>query len=461
MKSIPKLMRRCMELLLISGVLILFLNISLLILLGSYNTSTQSPWTTASQAGAALQKTEQGYSLPDDISASLARQNIWAVFIDDTTRQVMWHTENLPDNVPMQYTLSDISDLSLGYLNTSPTFPAKADGGLIILGYSEHSYWKPPRTSIDYQLIRHTPQMLLIVLSCNVILILAIYVSVNTKFFKSVNPIVEGVQTLSAGEQVHVREDGLLSEIAVNINRTSDVLQSQKRMLKKKETARANWIAGVSHDIRTPLSMVMGYAGQLENDENLTKAERAKAAVITRQSEKMKNLINDLNLASKLEYNMQPLQSKPENVTALVRQVAADFMNMDIDSKYPISLDTGELNTCMLYADKDLLKRAVTNLIQNSINHNENGCSIYVSISAKQGRCHILVEDDGIGTDDEELYKLNNAPHYMVCDGQIAGQRHGLGLLIVRQIAAVHGGTVEMRHSRYGGFAAAMILPIS
>ena len=83
------------------------------------------------------------------------------------------------------------------------------------------------------------------------------------KFLKPVKPITKGIQDLSIGEPVHIPEKGLLSDISANINRTSNILQEQRQQLKKKETARANWIAGVSHDIRTPLSMVMGYAGQL------------------------------------------------------------------------------------------------------------------------------------------------------------------------------------------------------
>lgn len=87
--------------------------------------------------------------------------------------------------------------------------------------------------------------------------------------------------------------------------------------MQKKETARANWISGVSHDIRTPLSMVMGYAGQIEENEALPEADRKKARIIRQQSIKMKNLINDLNLASKLEYNMQPINPVPVNLVAV------------------------------------------------------------------------------------------------------------------------------------------------
>ena len=82
--------------------------------------------------------------------------------------------------------------------------------------------------------------------------------------------------------------------------------------------------------------MVMGYAGQLESSPTLPESERQKAAAIIRQSKRIKDLINDLNLASKLEYNMQPLMKKRENAVAVVRQVAVDFINMDLEHKFPI-----------------------------------------------------------------------------------------------------------------------------
>ena len=230
--------------------------------------------------------------------------------------------------------------------------------------------------------------------------------------------------------------------------------------MRKKETARANWIAGVSHDIRTPLSMVMGYAGQLESSCNLSESEQKKAAVIVKQSKRMKDLINDLNLASKLEYNMQPLMMKQENAVAIVRQVVVDFMNMDIDDRFPIEWKTDDdLTVCNIYADKDLLKRAISNLIQNSINHNENGCAIFVSVITDSSNCIICVEDNGIGASDDQIEKLNNTPHYMVCDTNTTEQRHGLGLLIVKQIMDGHSGTVIIDHSEYGGFKVVLTIP--
>lgn len=252
---------------------------------------------------------------------------------------------------------------------------------------------------------------------------------------------------------VNIDEKGVLSELAKSINKTSEILQNQREQLRNKDTARANWIAGVSHDIRTPLSMIMGYASQLKTSSDLSEEMAKKLSVILKQSERIKNLINDLNLASKLEYNMQPFEKKKENAVAVVRQVIVDFLNMDIDEKFPIEWKTkSEFVSCFVNVDKNLIKRALANLIQNSINHNENGCTIYVSVKEDEKNCIICVEDNGIGVSDKELEKLNNTPHYMVCDKNTTEQQHGLGLLIVKQIMDVHNGQVEIKHSEYGGF---------
>ena len=416
----------------------------------------------ARQTGKAFQASENGYTLQEDISTQLKQQDVWAFVIDNDTLQIVWKTENLPDTIPTSYTLSDIADLSVGYLDGYPTYTGKTENGIVILGYPKDSFWKHMRASWNYNFFARLPQIIFIVLTVNIVVILLIYVIANMKFLKPVKPITKGIQDLSIGKPVHIPEKGLLSDISANINRTSDILQKQRQQLKKKETARANWIAGVSHDIRTPLSMVMGYAGQLKDDANLTDEECQKAEVIVKQSKRMQNLINDLNLASKLEYDMQPINSAKQNLIAIVRQVVVDFINMDIEDNNPIEWQTNEaLTVCPVNADKDLLKRAVSNLIQNSINHNEQGCKIYICVTADHDDCTVIVSDDGVGETDELIEKLNKTPHYMLCDKNTTEQRHGLGLLIVKQIVSAHSGTIVITNNSYGGFSVRFTLPKS
>lgn len=462
MKSVPKLIRRYVGIMLLSCVLLLVLNVVLLAVFTARQAPNAYPWKTAEEVADALHPTNDGgYALPDKVSLELKDSNAWAIFIDNETKQVKWQTANLPDTIPLSYTLSDIASLTRGYIDGYPTFTGEMEDGLIVLGYPPNSFWKHMWPSWDYELIANLPKTLLSVFAINAALIFLIYVVANSKLLKSIKPIVNGIQSLPTGESVYVKEKGLLSELAMNINKTSEILQSQNNQLRRKETARANWIAGVSHDIRTPLSMVMGYAGQLKDDTHLTDDDRQKAAIIVKQSERMRNLINDLNLASKLEYNMQPITEKRENAVAIVRQVVVDFINTDIDNKFPIEWKTDAgLSACFINADKDLIKRAVSNLIQNCISHNENGCSIFISVQADGKDCIICVEDNGKGASDEQIEKLNNTPHYMVCDTNTTEQRHGLGLLIVKQVAASHNGTATIEHSSYGGFAVKITLPL-
>lgn len=462
MKSVPKLIRSFVGILLLSSVLILVINLvvfAIFMVKLSPNTAA-SPYNIATETAKALKSANNGYALSEEVSVKLKANDVWAILIDNDTSQVVWKTENVPDSVPSAYTLSDIANLAIGYIDGYPTYTSENENGVIVLGFPKDSFWKHIRPTWNYSLIANLPQTTLKVLLINIVLILAIYMVANMKLLKSVKPITKGILDLSAGEPVHIPEKGVLSEISTHINHTSDILQRQQYQLRKKEMARANWIAGVSHDIRTPLSMVMGYAGQLESSHNLSEAEQKKAAVIVKQSERLKNLINDLNLASKLEYDMQPLMENQENAIAIVRQVVVDFINMDIDDKFPIEWKTDDnLSVCSIDADKDLLKRAISNLIQNSINHNEKGCTIYISVTMDDGDCIICVEDSGVGVSDQQIESLNNAPHYMICDTNTTEQRHSLGLLIVKQIVSAHHGKMKIDHSTYGGFKVILTFP--
>ena len=453
MKNILKLIRRFVITIILSIFLLLFLNIFLFEFIFFKYSTDDSPSDKTFEIAKMIKFKDRKYFLPDKEISNLKKQNIWAIVIDNDSKKVIWQTENLPSEIPKEYSVFDIALFSHAYIKGYPVFTAKIRNDLLVLGYPKDSYWKYSTATWNYRLIQNVPNFFLTFLISNIFFVFLIYIFSNSKLLKSVNPIIKGIQDLPKDNPVNIDEKGVLSELAKSINKTSEILQNQREQLRNKDTARANWIAGVSHDIRTPLSMIMGYASQLKTSSDLSEEMAKKLSVILKQSERIKNLINDLNLASKLEYNMQPFEKKKENAVAVVRQVIVDFLNMDIDEKFPIEWKTkSEFVSCFVNIDKNLIKRALANLIQNSINHNENGCTIYVSVKEDEKNCIICVEDNGIGVSDEELEKLNNTPHYMVCDKNTTEQQHGLGLLIVKQIMDVHNGQVEIKHSEYGGF---------
>ena len=390
--------------------------------------------------------------LPDNVLEKLENNHIWAMLLDDNGNSI-WAAFT-PKEIPAAYSLQDVALFSKGYLQDYPVFTWNTENGLLVLGYPKDSYAKITDNYYSVRSVQRMPAYFFGTLLLDLLLLFLAYYFSKQKILKNTGPIVAAVETLSDGTPAHLSVNGELSAITESINKTSEILSRQN-------DARANWISGVSHDIRTPLSMIMGYAEQLQSDTHLTDTERKMTAIIIKHSERIRNLVSDLNLASKLEYNMQPISVKQENAVAIVRQAAVDFINTDIYDKYPIEwLTDEELSACLIHADRDLLKRAISNLIQNCINHNENGCTIYVSVSIEQNNCVIRVEDNGIGASDEQIEKLNTAPHYMVCDTNTTEQRHGLGLLIVKQIVDSHNGTTYIEHSTFGGFAVKLKLPM-
>ena len=198
--------------------------------------------------------------------------------------------------------------------------------------------------------------------------------------------------------------------------------------------------------------MVMGYAEQLEENDALPEKERKKAGIIRMQSVRMKNLVNDLNLSSRLEYHMQPLRMEKVNLVAAVRQAVVDFMNLDLEGKFPVDWRTDErLAVCGAECDGELIRRAVANILMNSQVHNPGGCRITAEVRREGKEAVLHFEDDGAGVTDVQLERLRGTA------GCLAENRlHGLGLRIVSQIAVAHQGTVSFSHGSRGGFAVEM-----
>ena len=462
MKSAWKLIRRFVLTLILAFIILFILNIVLFISLSANDRSNAGGWTAAEEIAAEFSQAEDGSVVLSETGRSiLEKRRAWAILIDDKTGDVIWHSENLPPEIPLHYSVADVSWAVRGYIEDYPTTCSTAGDNLLLLGHPKTMYWKSLTNTWDYHTIANAPKIFLKFVGTNLFCIIVIYFVATSGVLRSVKPIVKGIEALPEGEVVYVPEKGLLSSLAAAINQSSERLRAHEHALKKKEKARENWIAGVSHDIRTPLSMVMGYAGQLEEDEELPKKARKKAEIIRFQSMRMRNLINDLNLYSKLEYNMQPVNVQEVNLVSIARRAAADFINLDMHGLYPLEWKIeDETADYRMQGDKELLARAVNNILVNAQVHNQEGCSIKMEINKKDEQLLLRISDNGAGVSDEQLEKLKNTPHYIESRENGKEQRHGLGLLIVRQITAAHHGTAEFGQGKDGrGFVVELRFP--
>lgn len=343
-----------------------------------------------------LTLTEDGYELSETMRQRLTELNQWAMLLDENG-EVIWSFRK-PEEIKDSYSRSDIANMCRWYLKDYPVYLRVWDDKIMVVARPKNSMWK----------------------------------------YNIESPVAWIQYMLRTGVWIVVLDFlGILILMAFLLRRGA----------KNREQARIEWIAGISHDIRTPLSMVMGYADMLESDETLSEEGRREAAVIRHQSMVMKELIEDLNLTSRLEYSMQPLRVEKVRPTAVVREVAAAFLSDAKDGELEIDVDISDrAEEIWIKADQKLLIRALRNLFHNSLQHGRKGKTMLIRLHIWRERkwCCVSFADNGIGYSVEVLRGLQGGRK------KRAGQNiRGLG--IVQKIVLAHGGRIGFRNNAEGG----------
>lgn len=403
-----------------------------------------------------LKHEHDGYVVELDMKEQLDQHQAWAMLID-SDGQVAW-SYSLPDELPRSYSLIDVAKFSRHYLDDYPVFVWEHTDGLIVVGYPKQSLAKYLYT-FPIAWVERIPVKVIGLYLANIVfgLLLALYI--GGRLTRSISPLLNGINALAEGKDVYVTPKGVLRDVAMSLNRMSKLLKEKNRALNARDAARTNWIAGISHDIRTPLSMILGHASDLEENEHVPAEQRKQAEIIRKQGEKLRTLISDLNLVSQLEYDMQPIRTKVLKVSALIRQCASDYLNQGLDERYTFDLEI-EDEQLKVKGDEKLLLRAITNLIQNCIDHNPEGCRIRLQTgrSADGNMCRITVWDNGQGMEKIDFHHVTKWPYAPVSENQ--GQSRGLGLPMVARIAHVHHGELRLTSEQGYGLKAEVILPL-
>ena len=313
----------------------------------------------------------------------------WAILISEDG-QVIWSFRK-PTDVPEQYSLTDVASFTRWYLRDYPVQCRIRDDGLLVVGSPKGSVWKHDISTAS-QLLHDAPLWIggIFLLALGCVLLLAYFVV--RRWFRQAQRV--------------------------------------------RDAARSDWINGVSHDIRTPLSMVMGYAAQMEGAADLPPERRRQAGIIRAQSQAIRDLVNDLNLTMRLDCAMQALRKEPLQIEAFLRQTAADFLNGGLGDGFDFEMDLPAKPLPQIDADPFLLRRAVNNLLTNCVRHNTPGCSIRLGARAEGKEVVIFVE----GGTAESVPLQHDSSRQLEADG---GAGHGTGLKLVHQIAAAHGGRAD------------------
>lgn len=213
--------------------------------------------------------------------------------------------------------------------------------------------------------------------------------------------------------------------------------------LRRLETMRKDFVANVSHELKTPLTSIKGFVEtllveDLEDKDTIHKF----MTIIFQEAERLNNLIHDLLDMSKLESGQTELRKKQVELEPLVDNVILSVSNrLNMKS---LELDK-DIQAKKVWGDEDLLKELFINLIDNAIKYTPNGGKILVGSIREKGKTIIYVKDTGFGIPAESLSRIFER-FYRVDKGrsrEMGGT--GLGLSIVKHIVERHGGKVAVQ----------------
>ncbi|MCY6370604.1 sensor histidine kinase [Clostridium ganghwense] len=278
------------------------------------------------------------------------------------------------------------------------------------------------------------------------IAIIVAYIFFGKKMGKPLENIIKGIKEMSHGNyQKHYKEQGIYKNVFVSLNKLNKTLNENNIKRKELDKMRDNWISSISHDVKTPLSSIKGYAEIMKEPDYSFSNEEIKeySDIIWNKASYIQELIEELNLTYKLKNNLFSLNKTKVNMVNMLQNIIIEILNDPIYSNRNINLHYEKENV-MCFIDEVLFKRAVINLIFNSIIHNDESVKVDVSIYEKNNTVYILIKDTGKGISKEDLPYIFER-YYRGTNTSFSNKGSGLGMAIAKQIIDIHGGYISVK----------------
>jgi K+-sensing histidine kinase KdpD len=244
--------------------------------------------------------------------------------------------------------------------------------------------------------------------------------------------------------------------IAINNARLFERERDASARLAELDTRRREFLAVVTHDLKAPLTSILGYVRLLHDLSDSTEEHRQFSAIIERQGHRMLEMIEQLVMATNLEEGAPVLRRQPLDLRQLLDDQVAAFgavlagrpMQIDVPAEMPL-----------VYGDRSAVEHIVANLLDNAAKYSAAGTPIDVAVEPQEAEVLISVSDRGRGIPAEMVDDIFE--RYGRVEGQGGdGASVGLGLFIVRSLAHGHGGRVWAENREGGGARITFTLPL-
>jgi Osmosensitive K+ channel histidine kinase len=251
----------------------------------------------------------------------------------------------------------------------------------------------------------------------------------------------------------------LFKELVQQLHALSDALESSRQERQRLDRMQKEWIAGISHDLKTPLTYLKGYSAMLLSPQYVwTPEEQTRFLTeIQQKALHMEELIGDLNLSFRLDGQSLPLHLEAADAVEFVRRIVADASNDPRASSYSLAFESAA-DSIVIQADRKLLQRALLNLAINAIVHNPPGTNVQTTLHHDGTELTIVIADNGVGMSPDELDQLFNK-YYRGTTTDRHSDGTGLGMAIAKQIIEAHQGRINVQSKLNEGTSIIVTLP--
>ena len=309
-----------------------------------------------------------------------------------------------------------------------------------------------------YELVFERAYFIFIIFGTTLIIVLSLLYKLLNKIFSYVFAVSESADKLFDKNVDYINLPPEMVEVEKKLNHFKTEAIKNERLARENEQKKDELIVYLAHDIKTPLTSMIGYLSLLSEIKDMPQEQRNRYIDIALdKSYRLEDLINELFDVARFNSEKIVLEKEEINLNLMLEQIADDFYPTLKEMNKKINFTSDEKT--ILYADPDKLSRVFNNLIKNAVNYSKENTDIDISIINKENQVTVNITNKGKQIPKEKLDKIFEKFYRLDSSRTSKTGGSGLGLAIAKEIVELHGGKIyaesDMKETTFS-----VILPI-
>lgn len=292
-----------------------------------------------------------------------------------------------------------------------------------------------------YELVFERAYFIFIIFGTTLIIVLSLLYKLLNKIFSYVFAVSESADKLFDKNVEYINLQPEIVEVEKKLNHFKTEAIKNERLARENEQKKDELIVYLAHDIKTPLTSMIGYLSLLSEIKDMPQEQRNRYIDITLdKSYRLEDLINELFDVARFNSEKIVLEKEEINLNLMLEQIADDFYPTLKEMNKKINFTSDEKT--ILYADPDKLSRVFNNLIKNAVNYSKENTDIDISIINKENQVTVNITNKGKQIPKEKLDKIFEKFYRLDSSRTSKTGGSGLGLAIAKEIVELHGGRI-------------------